>query len=49
MNALNLSGEYLNRQVTGDYSDLRLPPGANVIKVTGGTSKIVVDQYSRWI
>lgn len=49
MNALSLSGDYLNRQVTGDYSGLRLPPGANVIKVTGGTSKIIVDQYSRWI
>jgi phage-related protein len=49
MNALSLSGDYLNRQVTGDYDEMRLPPGANVVSVAGMASEIKIDQYSRWI
>lgn len=49
MNALSPSGDYLNRQVTGDYNNLILQPGINVVKITGATSEIKIDQYSRWI
>lgn len=49
MNALSTSGDYLNRKVTGDYDKITLNTGENIVKVTGDTTKIIIDQYSRWI
>ena len=49
MNAISPTGEYKNRQVTGNYNDLKLQPGANTVTVNGGATQIKIDQYSRWI
>lgn len=43
---------FLNRKVTGDYSDCKLKVGTNVISViswTGSVTKVIVDNYTRWI
>lgn len=43
-------GALLNRNVSGDYNDLRLPIGENTISLTGGSiSSVEIDKYSRWI
>lgn len=48
MNAYH--GEALmNRHVTGDYSDLRLNVGENVISCSGNVTEIKVEDYSRWV
>ena len=49
MNATDPDGNYLNRQVTGDYDNLRLATGVNNIKITGDFSTATVENYSRWI
>lgn len=49
MNATDASGNYLNRSVAGNYEDLRLQPGINNLRVTGTTTKIIVENFSRWI
>lgn len=49
MNATDASGNYLNRSVAGNYEDLRLQPGTNNLRVTGTTTKIIVENFSRWI
>lgn len=49
MNATDPNGNYLNRQVTGDYDNLRLVTGVNSIKITGDFSTVTVENYSRWI
>lgn len=50
MNATNLSGStLLNRLVTGNYDNVLLKAGKNVIGYTGSVSEIRVDNYSRWI
>lgn len=38
-----------NRFVAGDYDDIRLKKGRNVISWTGTVSRIVIENYSRWI
>lgn len=38
-----------NRHVTGDYSDLRLNVGENVISWNGDVTAIRVEDFSRWI
>lgn len=38
-----------NRYVAGDYDDIRLKKGRNVISWTGTVSRIVIENYSRWI
>ncbi len=48
-NATDGAGNYLNRKVTGDYENLKLPAGANKIIVTGNYESITVERYSRWI
>lgn len=41
---------FLNRIVAGDYDDLTLPVGKNVLSWTGGSvSSFKIDKYSRWI
>lgn len=39
----------MNRHVTGDYSDLRLNVGENVISCSGEVTGIKVEDYSRWV
>lgn len=49
MNAKDPAGNFLNRQISGDYDKLTLQSGVNSIKVTGNATKIEIDRYSRWI
>ena len=49
MNATDPEGNYLNRQVTGDYDNFKLPIGANNLRVTGTFTSVTVENYSRWI
>lgn len=39
----------LNRNVVGDYDNLALNIGQNVISWTGDVSEVSIDKYSRWI
>lgn len=39
----------MNRYVTGDYSDLKLNVGENVISCSGNVAEIKVEDYSRWV
>lgn len=39
----------MNRNVSGDYSDLKLNVGENVISCSGDVSEIKVEDYSRWV
>lgn len=41
--------DFLNRYVTGDFKNLYLQTGVNVISWTGNITKIEVDYCSRWI
>lgn len=38
-----------NRSVDGDYENLTLKVGKNVIGWTGSVTKLTIDKYSRWI
>lgn len=49
MNAYDPSGNYLNRQVTGDYSKLKLASGLNTLNITGAITEVKINNYSRWI
>lgn len=49
MNATDPDGNYLNRQVTGDYDNFKLTPGVNNLRVTGTMTSVTIDTYSRWI
>ena len=49
MNATDPEGNYLNRQVTGDYDNFRLAPGVNNLRVTGTLTSVNLETYSRWI
>lgn len=49
MNATDLNGNYLNRQVTGDYDNFRLATGVNDIKLAGTFTNATIENYSRWI
>lgn len=39
----------MNRNVSGDYSDLKLNVGENVISCSGTVTEIKVEDYSRWV
>lgn len=39
----------MNRYVSGDYSDLKLNVGENVISCSGDVTEIKVEDYSRWV
>lgn len=39
----------VNRNVTGDYADLRLNVGENTISCSGNVTEIKVEDYSRWV
>lgn len=50
MNAYNADKTILlNRLVSGDYDNIRLKVGNNSITFDGAVSKVVIDNYSRWI
>lgn len=50
MNAYNSDkSSLLNRLVSGDYDNIRLKVGNNTISFTGTVTKVIVDNYSRWI
>ena len=38
-----------NRQVDGDYENIKLNVGSNTIAWTGSLTSIAIDKYSRWI
>lgn len=48
-NATDTEGNYLNRQVTGDYENFKLPTGVNSLRITGTFTSVTIDKYSRWI
>lgn len=48
MNAYR-GNELMNRRVTGDYADLRLSVGENVISWNGDVTGIRVEDFSRWL
>ena len=48
MNAYR-GNELMNRRVTGDYADLRLNVGENVISWNGEVTGIRVEDFSRWL
>ena len=48
MNAYR-GNELMNRHVTGDYADLALKVGENVISWNGDVTGIKVEDFSRWI
>lgn len=49
MNATDPQGNYLNRQVTGDYDNLTFPVGVNSLIVSGVVTKVTLENFSRWI
>lgn len=50
MNAYGEDGALLNRQVIGNYDNIRLKKGENNISLTNGyVAKLSIDNYSRWI
>ena len=49
MNVKDPEGNFLNRQVVGNYDKLTLQSGINSIKVTGNATEIEIDKYSRWV
>lgn len=38
-----------NRQVTGDYSKIKLEPGENDLRFSGALSKATITNYKRWL
>lgn len=48
MNAYR-GNELMNRRVTGDYADLHLSVGENVISWSGNVTGISVEDFSRWL
>lgn len=48
MNAY-INGALANRQVSGNFNNLRLKAGLNVLTWDGSVSKVEVSNYSRWI
>lgn len=50
MNAYNPTNDnYLNRNVTGDYSNFKMSVGNNTISWTGTITSIEIENYTRWI
>lgn len=49
MNATDPSGNFLNRQVTGDYGNLIFNVGVNNLRVVGTLTSVSIERYSRFI
>lgn len=47
-NAFEYDGQYYNRMMRGDYEDLCLQPGPNVLVVDGHIGRVEVSKISRW-
>ena len=43
------TGQLMNRDVTGDYDNLYLNAGKNIISWTGTITQIQITNYSRWL
>lgn len=43
------SGALANRSVAGDYNDLRLKKGKNILSWTGNIQKLEIDNFVRWV
>ena len=48
MNAYH-GGALMNRRVTGDYADLALKVGENVMSWKGNVTEVKVEDFSRWV
>lgn len=49
MNAYDPDGNYLNRQVTGNYDNLIFNAGLNDLNINGNVTEVTIDNFSRWI
>lgn len=49
MNAYAPDTSLMNRKVTGNYDNLVLKAGKNIISYTGTVTQIAVNNYSRWL
>jgi phage-related protein len=49
MNAYNEDGVFMNRAVTGDYSNFIFKVGLNNLTINGDISEVIISKYSRWI
>lgn len=50
MNAFNEDRTLLlNRLVSGNYDNIRLKQGKNVLRFNGTINEVIIDKYSRWI
>ncbi len=49
MNAYAPDTSLMNRHVTGNYDNLVLKAGKNIISYTGTVTEIAVNNYSRWL
>ena len=45
----NTTETLMNRSVDGDYDNLRLKIGSNTLTWTGSLTKIIIENYSRWL
>lgn len=49
MNAYDLNGNFKNREIIGDYRNLQLNAGKNIITASGTINNLKIANYSRWI
>ena len=49
MNAYDTNGDFMNRQVVGNYDNIKLNTGANTVTVTGAITALQITKYSRWV
>lgn len=49
LNAYGTDGAYMNRQVVGNYDNLKLKTGVNNLTVEGYLTSVSVENYSRWV
>jgi phage-related protein len=49
MNAYDLNGNFKNREIIGDYRNLQLKAGKNIITASGTVNNFKIADYSRWI
>lgn len=49
LNAYDTNGDFMNRQVVGNYDNIKLNTGANTVTVTGAITALQITRYSRWV
>ena len=42
-------GAFVNRQIVGNYDNIRLKSGNNTLVLTGAATRLIIEKYSRWI